>query len=109
MFFFQSLLSHMGPSEELKGLVLDFLYSAKGNKTNWLSLEVMCSNEAQAIKILIGVSPKALLPYAKGTIGTDEKKVRLFWITLYSVEFIFLYFLFLNYNFSVDSSIFIKI
>lgn len=76
----------MGSSEEIKGLVLDFLYSANGNKTNWLSLEVMCSNEAQAIKILIGVSPKALLPYAKGTIGADEKKVGLFWITLYSVE-----------------------
>lgn len=70
----QSLLSHLGPSEEVKGLVLDFLCSAKGNKTNWLSLEVMCSNEAQAIKILIGVSPKALLPYAKDTIKADERK-----------------------------------
>lgn len=35
----------------------------------------MCCNEAQAIKILIGISPKALLPYAKDTIGTEEKKV----------------------------------
>lgn len=87
MFFFQSLLSHVGPSEEIKGLVLDFLYSAKGNKTNWLSLEVMCSNEAQAIKILIGVSPKALLPYAKDTIGTDEKKVRLFELTYIQLIF----------------------
>ncbi|XP_054723417.1 BLOC-2 complex member HPS3-like [Uloborus diversus] len=77
----QSLLSYLGSNEDIKGLVLEFLYSAKEKKTDWVSLEVMCSNEAQAIKILIGMSPKALLPYAKENIGNDQKK----WCTLFSL------------------------
>ncbi|XP_035218056.1 uncharacterized protein LOC118191360 isoform X2 [Stegodyphus dumicola] len=77
----QSLLSYLGPSDEVKELVLDFLCSAKEKKPSWLSLDVMCSSEAQAIKILIGMAPKALLPYAKEIIKADEKK----WCMLFTL------------------------
>ncbi|CAL1301494.1 unnamed protein product [Larinioides sclopetarius] len=71
----QSLLSYLGPPEDIKGLVLDFLCSAKDQIPNWLSVEVMCSNEARAIKLLMGMAPKALLPYATETFKDDSEKV----------------------------------
>ncbi|CAL1276551.1 unnamed protein product [Larinioides sclopetarius] len=70
----QSLLSYLGPPEDIKGLVLDFLCSAKDQIPNWLSVEVMCSNEARAIKLLMGMAPKALLPYATETFKDDSEK-----------------------------------
>ncbi|GIX99960.1 hermansky-Pudlak syndrome 3 [Caerostris darwini] len=70
----QSLLSYLGPSEDIKGLVLDFLCSAKDQIPNWLSVEVMCSNETRAVKLLLGMAPKALLPYATETFKDDNKK-----------------------------------
>lgn len=66
----------MGPTEDMKGLVLDFLCSsAQDKKLNWLSLEVLCSSEARAVKLLIGMAPKAVLPYAMETFKGDNKKV----------------------------------
>ncbi|KAF8793533.1 Hermansky-Pudlak syndrome 3 protein like [Argiope bruennichi] len=70
----QSLLSYLGPSEDIKGLVLDFLCSAKDQIPNWLSIEVMCSSEARAIKLLMGMAPKALLSYATDTFENDNEK-----------------------------------
>ncbi|KAG8175263.1 hypothetical protein JTE90_003504, partial [Oedothorax gibbosus] len=75
-----SYLSYMGPTEEMKGQVLDFLGSVKDETRNWLSLEVMCSDEARAFKLLIGVAPKAVLPYATETFQGDNKK----WSTLFT-------------------------
>ncbi|XP_042897207.1 BLOC-2 complex member HPS3 [Parasteatoda tepidariorum] len=77
----QSLLSYIGPVEEIKGMVLEFLYSAGNKNLNWLSLEVMCSSEAQAIKMLIGMVPRALLPFAKEIFKADKKK----WSLLFSL------------------------
>ncbi|GFS75202.1 hermansky-Pudlak syndrome 3 protein homolog [Trichonephila clavipes] len=79
----QSLLSYLGPSEDIKGLVLDFLCSAKDQIPNWLSIEVMCSNEARAIKLLIGMAPKALLPYATDTFKDNNKKWSMLFTFLY--------------------------
>ncbi|PRD30439.1 UNVERIFIED_CONTAM: hypothetical protein NCL1_26431 [Trichonephila clavipes] len=82
----QSLLSYLGPSEDIKGLVLDFLCSAKDQIPNWLSIEVMCSNEARAIKLLIGMAPKALLPYATDTFKDNNKKVNLIFISSFKLR-----------------------
>ncbi|GFY60781.1 hermansky-Pudlak syndrome 3 [Trichonephila inaurata madagascariensis] len=79
----QSLLSYLGPSEDIKGLVLDFLCSAKDQIPNWLSIEIMCSNEARAIKLLIGMAPKALLPYATDTFKDNNRKWSMLFTFLY--------------------------